>query len=70
MSGLQRSDLTYRLVSLALSSATGQLRRLSYMPDRSKQHGRHWPLASPGAPEEAVAIRFTRVSGRLGEVIQ
>lgn len=57
----------WRLVSLHVSSGTGQLRLLLYIPDRSKQHGRRLPLASMS---HAVAIRFTRVSGRLGEVIQ
>jgi len=55
------------LCHLTLSSATGQLRLLLYIPDRSKQQGRRFPLASMS---QAVAIRFTRVSGRLGETIQ
>ena len=49
------------------ANATGQLKLLSYIPERSKQQGRFLPLASMS---QAVLIRFTRVSGRLGEVIQ
>lgn len=54
-------------VSPVDSSATGQLRLLLYIPDRSKQHGRRLPLASMS---QAVAMRLTRVSGRFGDVTQ
>ena len=49
------------------SSATGQLRLLLYIPERSKQQGRRSPAESF---EMATPIRFTRVSARLPEVIQ
>ena len=38
-----------------LSSATGRLRLLAYIPDRSKQQGRRFPLASIS---QALSIRF------------
>ena len=41
-----------------VSSATGQRRLLSYIPDRSKQHGRRFPLASMS---QAVLIRRARL---------
>jgi hypothetical protein len=50
-----------------VSSATGQLRLLAYIPDRSKQHGRRFPLASMS---QAVLIRRARVSACLAETIQ
>jgi hypothetical protein len=37
------------------------------MPERSKQHGLRFPLASMS---QAVAMRLMRVSARLPEVIQ
>ena len=53
-------------MSLDLSSATGQLKLLAYIPDRSKQQGRRFPLASIS---QALAIRFKRVSSRLADSI-
>ncbi len=50
-----------------VSSATGLLRLLLYIPDRSKQHGRRFPLASMS---QAVLIRRARVSACLAETIQ
>src|ERR1019366_5630727 len=52
--------------SLDVSSATGQLRLLEYIPDRSKQQGRRFPLASISL---ALSIRFKRVSSRLADWI-
>jgi hypothetical protein len=52
---------------LHVSSATGQLRLLLYIPDRSKQQARRLPAESF---EMATSIRFTRVSTRFPEVIQ
>src|SRR5271167_5192823 len=49
-----------------VSSATGQLRLLAYIPDRSKQQGRRFPLASIS---QALSIRFKRVSSRLADSI-
>ena len=51
----------------AVSSATGQLRLLVYIPDRSKQHGRRSPLASMSQP---FLIRRASVSACLAETIQ
>src|SRR5262245_39490851 len=48
-------------------SGTGQLRLLSNIPDRSKQHGRRLPLASMS---QAFAIRPARVAACLAETIQ
>jgi len=63
----QCSDLLlYRLVALDVSSATGQLRLLEYIPDRSKQQGRRFPLASIS---QALSIRFKRVFSRLADSI-
>jgi hypothetical protein len=47
------------VVSLDVSSATGQLRLLAYIPDRSKQQGRRFPLVSIS---QALSIRFKRVA--------
>jgi hypothetical protein len=49
------------------AEATGQLRLLSYIPERSKQHGRRFPFASMS---QAVLIRRARVSACLAETIQ
>src|SRR5262245_45532589 len=56
-----------RLAALDSSSATGQLRLLSYIPDRSKQQGRRLP---PASIEQAFLIRRARVSACLAETIQ
>src|SRR5947209_15274089 len=53
-------------MSLDVSSATGQLRLLAYIPDRSKQQGRRFPLASIS---QALSMRFKRVSSRLADSI-
>src|ERR1700722_13923303 len=49
------SSLFQPLLSLDVSSATGQLRLLAYIPDRSKQQGRRFPLASMS---QALSIRL------------
>jgi hypothetical protein len=62
-----RKGAGHQLHNSHSSAATGQLRLLLYIPDRSKQQGRRSPADSF---EMATPIRFTRVSARLPEVIQ
>ncbi len=61
-----REPSAFWRASLDASSATGQLRLLEYIPDRSKQQGRRFPLASIS---QAFPIRFMRVSSRLADSI-
>src|SRR5690554_181285 len=53
--------------ALRYPAATGAAIDLLYIPERSKQQARRWPEASLS---QAVAIRLTRVSAFLPEVIQ
>src|SRR5688500_19009629 len=55
------------LLTSYASSAIGQLRLLSYRPQRSKQQGRRLPA---DIFDIATSIRFTRVSAFFPETIQ
>jgi hypothetical protein len=66
--GKHREGPTHVLALLCfdVSAATMQLRHLECIPDRSKQEGRRFPLASRSQP---VSIRIKRVSSRLADSI-
>lgn len=56
-----------RLQLSGSQAASGACRLCEYIPDRSKQQGRRFPLASMS---QALFRRFWRVSAFLAEVIQ